>query len=142
MTKGEVLAMEAGINLDCKIHREVMQFGDVPIKVFPMCLKENDPASPTIPILAYEVGEHSEEFEWKGWTEVPRYSTNIPAAWQVVEKMKSNGVLFTRFTSDLMSLLTASETEPLLICVDLLAKLTPEAVCKAALLTKIIGGER
>lgn len=131
MTEEEVLAMEAGTTLDILVNENVM---DYPIPDF-------------IPENALELYLAGTPFHCNGWSciciysegDVPKwvpdkYSTNISAAWQVVDKMKLEDTwIKNTFWSTLEKM-----RGPL----SLIYWLTPEVICKAALLTKLEGGER
>lgn len=112
MKREEILAMEPGWKLDRIVALKVMGFQESEL---------ND-----------------------GWvrmgvlvTPPKRYSTNITAAWEVVEKVKS--MLFSKRTGFLKELqtLTKKDSEYYIAWPDVFWTINPERICKAALLTAL-----
>lgn len=110
ITKDQILAMQAGIALDILVAEQVMGK-----KVYAGHTKSSSPQVLTT-------------------SEVPYYSTDISAAWKVVDWMFSNGWLRQRIIRSMDGVWS--------VCFGLTgtfvdADNAPEAICKAALVAKI-----
>lgn len=114
MTKEEILAMEAGLQLDILVAEEILGY-----KIY-----AGATASTAENVLVT--------------SRVPRYSTGISSAWQVVEKMIENGWSYHGFSSLTFPFSGCEFIKELCVsaapCNLTEAKSMPEAICKAALL--------
>lgn len=108
MTKEEILAMEAGAILDATVAEQVMG------------------------IQGWF--QYSDGLKPKAY----RYSTDISAAWQVVEKMKGNRQFMCELINRTAGWSDFNHKYELndWLC-SFLERLNPEAICKAALLAKL-----
>jgi len=146
MTKEEILAMEAGRELDALIATEIMGYQGVGFyrrksrftSGWEPCAK--DDVTPDTP-------------EWKAtlaiWREdgetfaVKRYSTDISAAWQVVEKLASEGFTPSIVFSDEKHWGMTAYCQQESVVGDFTLEdvvwcdTAPEAICKAALMAKL-----
>jgi hypothetical protein len=68
-----------------------------------------------------------------GTSEVPRYSSDIAAAWQVVERMRERGWLIHIHTLMDGYLVIALETQPSERATQLWCRNLPQGLCRAAL---------
>ncbi len=161
MTKEEILAMEAGRELDKMVaellfsYRVEDRYGYYDPESGYFCETQSSP-------LIGERGERQpcilvETKEFRGgvlelWNELPCYSTDISPAWQVVEKMLSEGwYWFAYGRKELGIELNGCQfaKEPFIkdnidYLVDKIVDgkfQMPEAICKAALLTNLEGGK-
>jgi hypothetical protein len=120
MTRDEILKMKAGIDMDILIVTRVMGYERLP---FPACPSLQKPTTGGVEVLY----------------DCPRYSTYIAAAWEVVEKMKSNGWDFfmenawrNRISKNVWWCMFENDDCEMEFCSeDITAQL---AICKAALL--------
>ena len=143
MAKEEILAMEAGKELNTFVeeklfnHRcevrwcnwlpqgyfEVQSYGQGREAMGGGLLDENE----SLP--CYMEGEK--------WVVVPFYSTDISAAWEVVEKMvKEYGDFVIDYDDSYNGGQWSASVDKLRVAA--LAKTAPEAICKAALLAKLM----
>ena len=122
MTKEEILAMEAGKELNKLIGEEI----------FELEVKDFWPVEPKPNGYSYHMRVSAEGSGYRqAWDLLPHYSTDISAAWPVVEKLKDYypKIEFNQYSRKW-------EVE-FLLCAIALADTAPEAICKAALLTKL-----
>lgn len=134
MTKEEVLAMEAGRELDLLVAEEI--FGiEVEWDYSPLDLNH------VLPKLPFRKGESRVAIDPSAHgveNTICKYSTDIAAVWPVVEKLSPLIVQIAHYPSrsshtawvieDRNGSFTVAEVE---------AKTAPEAICKAALLAKL-----
>jgi hypothetical protein len=118
MTRDEILAMEPGRELDALVAEKVMGW--------------------TVKFMDGIWGWMYRESERNRWYNVPRFTTDISAAWEVVEKMQSWGGCdigcFGR-TGD--GTWYVVETHTVNGCHKATCHTAPEAICNAALLASI-----
>jgi len=128
MSRKEILQLNAGREIDILVAEQVMGWQI-----------ETDAAK--LKRLNRDVSQNVGNGWWRtpegGWRcELPSYSSEIAAAWQVVEKMKSQGrVLFLiqRFNENKVAFAEESASSP-----DYISdKSLTGAICKAALLVSI-----
>jgi hypothetical protein len=81
------------------------------------------------------VGEHVMGLPPGAWA-LPFYSTDIAAAWQVVEKMRSKDPFNAgaRFAEELAQMTDANQDDYMADAFNLIMNLSPLAICRAALL--------
>lgn len=128
MTKGEVLAMETGIELDNLVIQEIMHhiWDDGERPRCKICGVWKDFA---------ELGYRLAIPQYFG-CECGDYSTGISAAWQVVEKMRELDYMFSLANYDNYKLeYQAKFYNP--ASSHYAVGPAPEAICKAALLAKL-----
>ncbi|MNN89976.1 hypothetical protein D3C81_2078610 [compost metagenome] len=88
---------------------------------------------------SFRVGERSTEEE--AWNDNHKFSNDISAAWEVVEKMKQNNWFFILSDNLFPDKWEASFFwDPNQEMIDLISNSAPEAICKAALLA-VLGKE-
>jgi hypothetical protein len=122
MTKKEILAMKPGRELD-KVVGEIV-FG-YEVKIFLFQGFAPDPYYRT-------PSQYGRTYEF-----LPNYSTDISAAWQVVEKLFREGYgLLMIGDVDKFTVILAADMN-----YKAEAKTAPEAICKAALLAKLEEGK-
>jgi len=134
MTRDEILAMEAGPELDALVAEKVMGYSGK-ITVFAW----QDRGKRLLPLTGFQAGEHTDFCTYvdgegkkiEGHVYFPRrYSWNILDAWRVVEKTgKKTAFIITRHLDGTY-------------CAEVntgkvFGKEAPEATCKAALLTEV-----
>ncbi len=139
MTKEEILAMEAGRKLDKLVHEDVMK------QCWHDWVAEQSDSNVTGVICSKC---RSKPIYGQGMVNYPLYSMDISAAWQVVEKMLSEGWYWFAYSRKELSIeLNGCQfaKEPFIkdnidFLVDKIVDgkfQMPEAICKAALLTKV-----
>jgi len=111
MNKEEILAMESGSDrkLDILVHEQIMHR--------------------TVPV-DHDITDRFCDC-------VPRYSTDISAAWQVVEKFSSGYRIVISTTRYPWDCRIYADDKELRCVADASGKTAPEAICKAALLATI-----
>ena len=122
MTSQGIDAMEASRRLDCLVARRVMGWTDI-----------------------YENGYTADYRGWepaRGYEDVPHYSSDIAAAWQVIEKLKDSGwdihLRINRHGRG-VELYGDNYKRPE---VDVIAETSPLAICRAALIAFEILGQK
>jgi hypothetical protein len=124
MPRDEVLGLKPGRELDALIAEKVMGF---------RCVV--DKGNGNVSWIAYGVyGEtHTPPMAWKKWNyKVPPYSTDIAAAWEVVEKMSEQWPQYQLAKiEDGWSVMWGFDGYG---WPEATGKTAPEAICKAALL--------
>lgn len=133
MTRDEILAMKPGKELNKMVGEKVMEYliyhydKDVPDNCYYMLMDEHFDL-----VAGYEgihIGER--KTEELAWDDCPKFSEDISAAWEVVEKMKEKyAVAVVSFKSAVLCKIQAPESDSF----DADCKTEPEAICKAALL--------
>ena len=115
MTKEEILIMEAGIELDILVAESIMGY-----QVFAGM------TSATSPLIITT-------------SQVLSYSRDISAAWQVVDKLKEEKLLFIDIFWDYEAWFCRIEDidGKTIGASELACDSAPEAICKAALLAKV-----
>ena len=129
MTKEEVFAMEAGRDLDVLVAEEILGI-EVEWDYSPL-----DP-NHVLPRLPFHKGESRVAIDSSAHgveNTIYKYSTDISAAWQVVEKMLPPSQIH-RCLDDTYWVVFGFNT---MIKPHIEAKTAPEAICKAALLAKL-----
>lgn len=118
MTKDEILNMPAGDEIDALISQCV--FGNK-IQWF------DGPGGPVITGGTYE--------KIRTWNKVSSYSTNMAAAWEVVEKVAGeDSELSVRITGEYLGNGWRCVFTNAFVDYDVMAKTAPLAICRAALL--------
>jgi len=141
MTREQILAMDTGREFDYLVGEKVMNYSiyhydkDHPDGCYYMLVDENFES--VTDEVGWSVGERKTEKE--AWKDCPNYSTDIAAAFEVVEKLTAAGYCFKlkydpriyeqNFTAELKHLLGN-------VIYEAKAETAPHAICLAALLTK------
>lgn len=126
MSTQDVTRMKAGQELDVLVAEKVMGLEVGPIRVIPV-----------------SGGYARADLGVKGGSVVPRYSTYIADAWQVVEKMRDKFSGWLTFTKALQVEVSRDLPQPDdLVAPDFVWRLVrPEHICRAALLAIPSGDE-
>lgn len=143
MTKEEILKMEAGVKLNALVTREVMGYETRHTWQYKPHYADLDGGWQMNP---YWWCNFCEEHKWRKTKPAPGvcparilpYSTNISAAWQVVERMRENIEKDGQFTDEWWAFVRGFGE---FYIEHLMRVITPETICKAALLAKLKGGE-
>ncbi|WP_211750425.1 hypothetical protein [Paenibacillus sp. Marseille-Q4541] len=114
ITDEEILNLPPGRDLDAHVALRVMGFKEITI-----------------------VGKHY--FTDPIDTKLKLYSTDISAAWEIVDKLKIQIIPQSIGAPDQLSYLAIYNNEPFESKVEVFGRTAPEAICKAALIT-VIGG--
>jgi hypothetical protein len=113
MTRDEILGMEAGLKIDELIAEKVFNHCVTDVKhLYEVCAKCNK-----------QIQDHSE---------IKEYSTDIEAAWKVVEKLTERQQI--QFVRELEAVIRGNSECRCSSCIFKLIHATPEEQCKAALL--------
>lgn len=114
LTREEILSMEPGRLLDSKIAELVMGLNMV------------DGQLPQLP--RYYLSEYENTIH----RDVPLYSSDISAAWEVLERMQDSGWSWDMKMNNL-----ANEVEVRIGRGETISKSVPEAICKSALIANL-----
>jgi len=129
MTREEILAMKPGRELDALVGEYV--FGFKRVKTPPDYYGKNGGTDVLVPRNLPEFYNYPPIGEIQLWYMCRHWSTDISAAWEVVEKMREKGShFFVRDTGNNEVLVQFSY----LYGRGYIAKTAPEAICKSSLL--------
>lgn len=142
LTREKVLAMVEGKELDRLVAERIMGWQmyhynkDVPSRCYYMLVDENwDAVADDVP-FTLQNGERKTEEE--AWNDNKSFSTEISAAWEVLEKLVDNGftVGASKYAENNLYYAHVLKNGVDICDVQMMSS-APEAICKAALLTTI-----
>lgn len=124
MNRDEILAMKPGRELDALVAEKVMGYA----------IGDGQGGWIVQKVIIHRPDDGTAEWLRNGQQQLPHYSTDISAAWEVVDKLKISIVPQCLGAPDEYSYMVEYENEPYVNGIRVFASKAPEAICKAALL--------